>query len=343
MITQTINNLIQGLKPRQREILSGRFGLESEEVQTLAGLGEQYDITRERVRQIEAEALRLVRAQFHANKELQEKILGPIYAHLHTYGGLRRDDFLVQELREIFHDNNLHHWHLRFLSGVIGEPRYYSSDDSFHFFWYSDKDAVKHAQKFINYLEKLIADKKEDLIIHQKFQDYFAQAVLQHDFSHEHGMNYLSVSRKFEKNPFGDFGLSHWEEINPRTMRDKAYLVLKKRGEPMHFTDVAKAINEVGFRDDRKALSQTVHNELIKDDRVVLVGRGIYGLKERGYMEGTCRDVLRSILKNQGPLSLEEIIQKVAEQRFLKHNTILLNLQNKKFFKRFGEGRYHVA
>lgn len=343
MISQTIKNLIQNLKPRQREIISGRFGLDNEEVYTLAGLGDRYGITRERVRQIEAEALRLVREQLRANSSLQEKLIRPIYKHLDSYGGLRRDDMLVEELRSVFNDHNLHHWHLRFLAGVLDEPHYVPADDHFHFFWYSNKDAMRDAQKFVAYLEKLIADKKDDLILHQKFQDYFAQAIAKHNIPHAHGMNFVSVSRKFEKNPFGDFGLSHWEEINPRTMRDKAYLVLKKKGQPMHFTDVAHAINEVGFHDDREALAQTVHNELIKDDRVVLVGRGIYGLREHGYMEGTCRDVLHSILKEHGPLSLDEIINKIAEQRFLKHNTILLNLQNKKFFKRIGEGRYHVA
>lgn len=343
MISQTITTLIQKLKPRQREILSGRFGLEHEEVYTLAGLGERYDITRERVRQIESEALRLVREDLRGNESLRTTILQPIYDHLLSHGGIRRDDVLIEELRDLFHDKNLHHWHLRFLSGVIGEPSYYASDDDFHFFWYVDKDVVRNAQKFIATLQKLVTDKKEDLILRKKFEDYFSRALQQHDLPHAHGMNYLSVSRAFQTNPFGDIGLAHWEEINPRTMRDKAYLVLKKEGHPMHFTDVAKAINGVGFRDDREALAQTVHNELIKDNRVVLVGRGIYGLREHGYMEGTCRDVLRAVLKEHGPLDVDSIVAKVGAQRFLKHNTILLNLQNKKFFKRLDKGRYHLA
>jgi len=115
-------------------------------------------------------------------------------------------------------------------------------------------------------------------------------------------------------------------------------VVLAKHEKPLHFTEVAKAINKSGWS-RRTAHPQTVHNELIKDNRFVLVGRGLYALKQWGYEPGTVKDVLVSVLKQSvRPMSKDEITKKVLEKRMVKENTILLNLQDKKKFKRAGEG-----
>jgi hypothetical protein len=118
-------------------------------------------------------------------------------------------------------------------------------------------------------------------------------------------------------------------------------LVLKKTGEPLHFEDIAKKINDVKF-DAQVALAPTVHNELIKDERFVLVGRGMYGLKEHGYEPGTAREVIAKVLKSSGPMKATEVVSKVNAQRFFKENTILINLQNKSTFERMSDGRYRV-
>jgi hypothetical protein len=153
--------------------------------------------------------------------------------------------------------------------------------------------------------------------------------------------NYLSVSKQIHKNPYGDMGLREWAEISPATVRDKIYLVLKKKAEPLHFEDIAKHINKVGF-DSEEALAPTVHNELIKDNRFVLVGRGLYGLKEHGYEPGTAREVIAKVLKSKGALQATDVVSHVNKQRFFKSNTILINLQNKNFFERLPDGRYRV-
>ena len=95
----------------------------------------------------------------------------------------------------------------------------------------------------------------------------------------------------------------------------------------------------------RKAvLPQTVHNELIKDPRFVLVGRGTYALQDWGYKPGTVKDVIREILHdNGGTMTREAIVQKTLDQRRVKESTILLNLQDKKYFFRKGEGYYCIG
>src|SRR5581483_11125237 len=144
--------------------------------------------------------------------------------------------------------------------------------------------------------------------------------------------NYLGITKRIHMNRFGDVGLREWPEINPTTIRDKIYLVLKKDNKPLHFETIAKRINEVKF-DDQIALAPTVHNELIKDGRFVLVGRGIYGLQEHGYEPGTAREVIAKVLKSNGPMKASDVVSRVNAQRFFKENTILINLQNKSTFE----------
>lgn len=340
MISSTINSLVVNLKPREREVVNSRFCLTKKERETLAGLGERYGITRERVRQIESEALRRIREE-KAQERLNE-ILGYVSRHLNKMGGVRREDLLVEDLRSLLKDAELHALHLRFLEAAINQPRYYFEDEEFYPFWYSNEDPVRVLKKFVNYLERLVAQRKEDLVMRGKFSEYLGEAARAHQLSEPVALNYLSISRKFKINPFGDFGLSSWEEIDPKTMSSKAYVVIKKKGKPLHFREVANEINKTKF-DDKKALAQTIHNELIKDDRFVLVGRGMYGLREQGYIPGTAREVISRILRKEGPMTPERIVSAVAKQRHLERNTIMLNLQNKKFFKRLPDGKYQVA
>lgn len=165
--------------------------------------------------------------------------------------------------------------------------------------------------------------------------------IYKEKFNEPYFQNYVSISKKFDKNVFGDFGLKEWPEIEPKVIRDKSYLVLKKKQQPLHFSKIANEIGEMGI-DENPAHVQTVHNELIKDNRFVLVGRGIYGLKEHGYEGGTVKEVIEKILDNQGPLHSEEVVKLVNQKKILKENTILLNLQNKDNFKRLDDGRYHI-
>lgn len=339
MLSITINNLIADLKPRHKEVISGRYGLLGSDRETLAELGGKYGITRERVRQIEAEALRKISEE--SKKERLNEIIGKVLAHLKKSGGIKREDVFVDELKNLLKDEALHAWHLKFISEISGGPHYSPESEDFHSYWYSNPGDVKTLNKVINQLERIIASKKEEVVFYGKFHDYLAQVAKANGLDEEAGRNYVSVSRKFKTNPFGDIGLSSWEEIDPRTMASKTYLVIKKAKKPLHFREVADVINKTGF-DDKKALPQTIHNELIKDPRFILVGRGIYGLGEQGYLPGTAKEIIHRILKKEGPMTTDKLIDAVGKQRFLEKNTILLNLQNKKYFKRTPEGKYAV-
>jgi DNA-directed RNA polymerase delta subunit len=139
---------------------------------------------------------------------------------------------------------------------------------------------------------------------------------------------------KIQKNKFGKWGMAHWMEINPKGTREKIYLILNEVKKPLHFTEIAGLIDKYGLG-KRKAHPQTVHNELIKDSRFVLIGRGTYVIGKWGYSQGTIREVLEDILaKSDKPMPKEEILEKVFKVRKVKKTTVMINLNNSKLFER---------
>ena len=338
MISQIINNSIQSLSPRQREVINGRFGLKLKEGEkaTLAALGGKYDITRERVRQIENEALRELKDII--GEDIERKVMGNIKNYLEGLGGARREDFFIQDLRGLLKDDLLHQGHLRLLLRLAERPNYYPADVHLHDFWYLEDEVIKLIKSFAKDLEKIVARRKTEVLEKNQLDVFLKEALRSYKISEAIGMNYISLWRSFGVSPYGDFGLTHWEEIRPRTMRSKAYLILKKEDKPLHFQDIAELINKMNF-DNRRAHPATVHNELIKDPRFVLVGRGLYALQEHGFMPGTTKELIIQLLKKQGVLSLNEINDAVLKQRFIKPNTIFLYLQNRKQFKKLPDGK----
>ena len=197
------------------------------------------------------------------------------------------------------------------------------------------------AQKIQNTLKKLYAKLTDDeLVVEGDLISSFLEEVkdLNEKYKDEEIIKrWLGISHKIGKNPLGEWGRTSSPNVNAKGMRDYAFLVIRKHGSPIHFKEVAKAITQYF---NKKAHVATTHNELIKDKRFVLVGRGLYALAEWGYMSGVVKDVIRSILTKEGPLTKEKIVEKVLKERYVKENTILVNLQNSKYFKKDKEGRY---
>ena len=330
-----INSLLNNLEKRQREILIERFGFKDGERKTLQAIGDSFGITRERVRQIENQGMEKLRVQ--PVRERISKLIEPMKQHLASVGGLKRDDLFMGDLRGLTAAENWPKFFdrkLKFVFSINNEPKFSETNDNLYDFWYLDEKtktgALKKIKEIFDFCQKSGPEKIIDRKVYlTRFQDLAT-------------VNCLSLSKDFDINVFGDFGLSSWSEIKPKIISDKAYLVLKKNSSPLHFKDLAQKINNFKF-DRKEAHPQTVHNELIRDDRFVLVGRGIYGLREQGYEPGTAREVLVRILEKHGPLDAQKITQLVQKERFLRENTIFLNLQNKRYFEKLPDNRYTLV
>lgn len=339
-LDKLINTLLADLTARQKDVLFSRYGLKSGQRMTLASIGNKYSVTRERIRQVEALALDSIKAKFA--KGDFNNLVNHLKKHLNKLGGLRRETLLCDELKEILtsSDAKTYNNKVNFLLESCGAFNYHPDDKNYHAFWSVDRQSVKKADELTNKLVAALKNKKEDLIIKNNFDKLFAQTIKSSNYQRHLAFNYISASKKFASNAYDDFGLSHWPEICPKTSRDWAYLVLRKESAPLHFTKLTKVINQL--RQRKTTNPQTVHNELIKDGRFVLVGRGTYGLKEFNLMSGTAREVISQILKKHGPQTSRNLIQLVLDQRMFKENTLLLNLQDRKFFQRLDDGRYTV-
>ena len=137
-----------------------------------------------------------------------------------------------------------------------------------------------------------------------------------------------------------NWGLAKWPTVNPKNIRDKIYVVLQEKGKPMHFSDIADTIKDSDFK-RKDVTKQAIHNELIKDKRFVLIGRGIYALSNWGFDQGTVADIIGNVLQNSNePLHRDEIVRRVLKSRQVKETTILLNLQSKPQFKRVAKATY---
>ncbi len=331
-----ITPALQGLTPRQREVVVSRFGLEKANGETLAKIGERLDITRERVRQIENAAIELAKANIAQNPEITN-LVEAVKKHIASNGGVMHRDEAVKYASSL--SSELNGNRLDFLSEASGAFTLHPENDDYHPFYFVSAQDQKAAFAFVNSWVKQLRSKKQK-VLGESYEAHLASFVKEQGHDRKVAESYLSISKHIAQNPYGDKGLREWPEINPSTIRDKIYLILKKRGEAIHFADIARHINEAKF-DNHKALVATVHNELIKDNRFSLVGRGIYGLTEHGYEQGTAREAIANVLR-KGPLPAEEVVSKVNEKHFFRENTILINLQNKSFFERTQNGAYRV-
>ena len=314
-------DLISDLKEREKEVISRRFGLNGKTRETLESIGQDFGITRERVRQIQMVAMEKIKPKLSQ----YQKVFQYFREYFKKFGNLRKEETALFELGgENWKDE------VYFLLSLQKPFQRLGENNDFYSFWLIDKDSLKPAKETINFLFQKL----------QKLGKPLAKKELSSFLPLEETVwdkrfisSILEISKKIQKNKEGLYGLKDWPEINPRGIKDKAYLVFKKIGKPLHFTDIAKLIEGSHL--------QTVHNELIKDSRFVLVGRGIYALSEWGYLPGQVKEVIWKILKeSEKPLKKEEILEKVLSQRLVKENTILLNLSNKKYFIRDSQGRY---
>ncbi len=256
-----------GLDARNSAIINGRFGLDSDDTLTLQELGKSFNITRERVRQLESQSISDIREALEA---FEEKVMIPelVSEYLKNHGGIRKDEQLVGEFHIMAgspENSTVFGNRIRFLFEVLQYPYFSGEDNNFHDYWYSNEDTKSK-------MEAMHADLVKKLKRVEHFEEIFNNVISAHDIVDTVAALYLSASKRIGVGPYGDIGLSEWEEVNPKTVRAKAFILLKRSGSPLHFTDIAAKIG---------SHAPTVHNELIKDQRFMLVGRGTYGLRRK--------------------------------------------------------------
>ena len=269
-VDNLINKAIGSQNQRSAKIINKRYGLDSKDTSTLAELGKDYNLTRERIRQIQSVIVKSIKEEVLHHSETV-KFLKFVHNYLDKMDSVRSakllvKDFMAEEKSE--YDEEVFSNRLHFLAELAGDPIVSPEDADWHRTWHNSKEAHKKAQAVVDHLVKF---QEHD------FDKFMKDATKKFDLPEKTIINYLNISKKFGVGPYGDMGAKHWIHINPKTARDKNYLVLKKAGRPLHFREIAEMVNKLDGV--KKSHPDTIHNELIKDDRFVLVGRGMYALK----------------------------------------------------------------
>lgn len=328
--------IISPLAARASDVIMSRFGLTPDgKKKTLEEIGKKYNITRERVRQVEDVALHSIKKSPAFKAE--QAVFDELKVLVHKLGSIVAEHELLPYISKDKATQN----HINFFIELCDSFKKHREDAHFHTRFSVDDQMTERVHEA---LRKLYAGlKDEDLIpeteMIKKFFEHMG-TLSEHYRDEEIAKRWLSMSKTVAKNPLGEWGKASSPNIRIRGVKDYAYLVMRKSGSPMHFREVADAISKTF---NRKIHYATCHNELIKDSRFVLVGRGMYALAEWGYKKGIAREVIADILKREGPLPKDEVIKRVNKERYFKTNTILVNLVNPKYFKKTKTGLYDLV
>ncbi len=327
--------LLLEIPERGREVLTLRFGLGTASTrETLESIGERWGITRERVRQIEAAAIDAVQSSkaFRDAKGSFEELRH----YVESLGAIIPEEHLLDGLASDIKARN----RFRFLLVVGSEFFRERETEEFYARWHVDHAVAKRVHQALNSLYSSLSD--AEVLSESELFERFLKELKEIDVAYRNEQvlkRWLSISKNIGRNPLSEWGKRNAPAIRTKGIRDYAYLVIKRSGAPMHFRDVANVITELFAK---KAHVATTHNELMKDERFVLVGRGLYALSEWGYKPGVVRDVIRDALA-KGPKTRDQVLEAVKKVRHVKDNTILVNLNDPKHFKRLKDGTYTLA
>ena len=336
-ILKAINSSLDIIEQeREKEIISRRFGLDGHK-ETLEQIGDMLSITRERVRQLEKAILIRLRIAAEESKIAElapaEKV---IIRNLTEMGRVARTSDIARKV--LGHDPSaVEKAYFNFLGEISPALTVVGENDKYHnaigIAEYGDEKTIRTR---VDKIVSLVKANKKPLSLDE------LDAKL--DYEHPSHIEAVANVSKLLSTLNDQWGLTKWPTVNPKNIRDKIYVVLEEHKEPMHFSDIAKAISSSDFK--RKNVTvQAIHNELIKDSRFVLIGRGIYALDSWGFEKGTVSDIITKILMKAGSegLSRKEIVKQVLRERKVKETTVLLNLQNKNLFTRVVKDHYKVA
>jgi hypothetical protein len=333
-----LDNLFLVLTDKEATVVKKRFALQGNQKQTLEKIGKHFNVTRERIRQIEGIALNKLKRTVRTTRLDEVNTLAKGILRIH--GGLMREDELISMvLRRIQGSSAVDGAVLRLSFSIDSEMSMGSRSNTFVPFWRLETLAMEDILLIVNSVVKILKKRKscmqaDELVSAIQAMNLFVGRVPGRELIG----SCLRIDERLKEITEG-WGLTEWRFVRPRSIRDKVEIILKKTGEPLHFMQIANLIREAHF-DHKNVTVQAVHNELIRYPQFVLVGRGLYALRDWGYEPGTVADVIERILKEKGPLSKKEIIAEVGKQRTVKVGTISLNLQKMPYFTRVGRAVY---
>lgn len=337
-LNEVLEDMFMVLTDKEKEVIIRRFSLNNGPKETLEKIGKSFSVTRERVRQIENAALNKLRRTVD-NTKLKMIIKHAKEALKENGSVMLESDLINAVLLSVNHvetpiDGNA----VRLAMNIDEDVLRIKYTNNYYPSWRLEDVKEKDVNVVCRVAQKVL--RKENKVLHEQDLVKLVQDQLEKRLTSKFVAACLKIDKQLKEVEGKKWGLITWRHINPKSIRDKAYIVLKKEGKPLHFVEIANRIINFGF-DKKTVTTQAVHNELIRGEQFILVGRGLYALQEWGYVEGTVSDVIERILKENGdPMAKSDIVQEVLKVRKVKVGTIALNLQKNPRFVRVGRAVY---
>ena len=338
-LQNSVEDLILVLNDKEKNVLTKRFSLDNKSKETLEKIWWRFWITRERVRQIENNALNKLKRVIKTsslselNKKAEEIILNEWWVILED----KLISFLLKELR----NNKEVDWNLIKLSLNVNTE--ISSNNRWSIlkrFWKFNEVKNEDIDKINNAWYSILKEKSNTIELNE-----ITSSIISLNLFHNKKptpkfiSSCLSLDERMSETDWFIW-LMEWWFVNPKSIRDKAKIILLKNWKPMHFIDIANKIAEIWFN-KKSVTNQAVHNELIKYTDFVLMWRWLYWLKEWNLISWSISDVIEAIVNEKWePMKKRDIIDKVLKIREVKIWTISLNLQKNPRFMRFWRAVY---
>lgn len=337
-LTEIIEDIFMVLTEKEKEVVVQRFSLDNKERRTLESIGRSFNVTRERVRQIEKIALGKLKRTVSSSKlrfihEVAEAIL-------RENGGILLEEDLIRRILTMIEKTmDIDQAIVRLSLTICPALSPLEKNSTYRLSWMLGHISPMVVDEILNHTQKVLQGNEEIMTEEELVEEMKKHRATQGlDLLDSFFVSLLRIDERIKKTTSG-YGLMMWRHINPKSIRDKALIVLREENKPLHFVEIAKKITDAKF-DAKRVTVQAVHNELIRYSQFVLVGRGLYALKEWGFEDGTVTDIIESLLTKKSPLSKQDIIKGVLKQRRVKKGTISLNLQKNPQFVRVGRAVY---
>jgi DNA-directed RNA polymerase delta subunit len=342
-----LQSVLEYCKPAEQYVLVEKYGLVSWKAKPMQQIGKEFDMSRERIRQILNKSLTKVRRLLSQHSEL-ESIIEQARELVKENNFMMKEEDLINKLldNKVWLDYN----ELLLILSSDYDLYYIHRNKRFIKFFYIEPVFEELLNDIHDTIYSLIKENKAPISEDKIF--YKMKNLFSSKFQRNQSIKDVLDNEDFYKNIIllsrylytldGLVWFATHAEVNPKTMKLKIEYVLSQAGSPLHYEEIAKRVKDTFNLESIKV--PTIHNELVKNKEFINVGMWTYGLASWGYNGENTLEAIKAILaKAWRPMKTSEIAKEVLKERLVKEVTILLVLQkHQDIFERVWKWLYQL-
>lgn len=339
MFKEILERSLKNLTPREQDIVLRKSGILGNK-ETLNSLSKKYNLSRERIRQIQNQSLKKIYSylkndfntpQIKNILERSKDFFSPL--------GIKKESFFLTKIKNEFNFEDEEVRIFKFFLEVLGIFIYQPENNFFYSFYAKEKNDYLLAK---NLLEKLYTYLYQNSHKHYSEEELIAivqSKIIKNYFNHyldkEHVLELVRILKIAARNPFNFWGSRLNKLISPKSLGHKIFLILKQTNQPLHFSLIHQKLEEIKKLEDELMPSpwkkdyniESIKNELIRNKDFVLVGRGVYALREWGLIDGPAKWLMFKFLQERKRVTREELWKFISQHRNIKKSSFYVYLR----------------